>query len=214
MFFFLATRKAVVRICKLAKPANKKQRNVQVKNIYTTLALLFFSPLSSSAMDMSPHKALDWDFIAPSIYDTANLPGASSGLIVYDSKTDSFYAKGPTGSSDWRSFSQGAAYSGNYDLGVCTTSKEVDWSKGNSFTVTLTTGSDCEFTFSHKVSGQSITIWVTNGSTPGEGLTTWPTSKWQGGNVPVMTEGVGALDVCTFTYNGTAVAGSCIQDMQ
>ena len=171
-------------------------------------------PATGFAKTFSPLKQFDWDFVAPSIYDTANLPQAASGLIVYDSKTDSFYAKGPMGSTDWRAFSQGTAYAGNQDLGTCTTAKTVDWAQGNSFTVTLTSGDDCAFTFNNKMSGQTITLWITNGSTPGNGTVTWPTAKWQGGTVPQATAGAGKLDVCTFTYNGSAMAGSCIQDMQ
>lgn len=64
------------------------------------------------------------------------------------------------------------------------------------------------------ISGQTITIWVTNDSASGgTGAATW-TAKWQGGTPPTMTTGASKLDVCTFTFNGVAVAGSCVQDMQ
>jgi hypothetical protein len=189
---------------------------VKIVNLSILAAVLFLPNLGSAKeLALSSLKA-DWDFVAPSIYDTANLPAAASGLIVYDSKTDSFYAKGPMGSGDWRSFSQGTNYGGNIDLGICTDAapKEVNWAQGSSFTVTLTSGDECEFAFQNRMAGQTITIWVTNGAGAGDGTVTWPTAKWQGGNVPVMTVGAGKLDVCTFTYNGTAMAGSCIQDME
>lgn len=185
----------------------------KIKTIAIALAVIF--PVLGYAFGPELSKiAADWDFVAPSIYDTANLPQAASGLIVYDSKTDSFYAKGPAGSNDWRSFSQGASFVGTKDLGTCTTAKTVDWSQGSAFTVTLTDSQTCVFDFDNKISGQTITIWVTNAAGTGDGATTWPAAKWAGGTPPTMTIGPSALDVCTFTFNGTAVAGSCIQDMQ
>jgi hypothetical protein len=171
-------------------------------------------PLFAHAFELKAGKTFEWDFVAPSIYDTANLPQAASGLIVYDSKTDSFYAKGPGGSSDWRAFSQNFAVAGTRDLGTCNTSKVVDWATGAAFKVTLTNGATCVFDFDNVADGQTITIWVTNGASTGTGVVTWPTAKWQGGTPPTMTTGASALDVCTFTANGSTVAGSCVQDMQ
>jgi hypothetical protein len=194
---------------------HKQGCNVKIVNFSLLACALVLPSLGfAKELPMAPIKKFDWDFIAPSIYDTANLPAAASGLIVYDSKTDSFYAKGPMGLNDWRSFSQGTNFNGNVDLGTCVGTKVVDWSQGNSFTVTLTNADTCVFDFDNASGGQSITIWVTNAATTGSGETDWQNGiKWQGGE-PAMTQGAGKLDVCTFTSNGAAVAGSCIQDMQ
>jgi hypothetical protein len=99
-------------------------------------------------------------------------------------------------------------------LTTCTTARTVDWSTGNAFTLSLTSGNTCTLTFSNPTSGQTITIWLTNdAASSGTAAVTWPTMKWKGG-APTMTTGTSKLDVCTVTYNGTSYAGSCLQDMQ
>lgn len=100
-------------------------------------------------------------------------------------------------------------------LSTCTTARTVDWSAGNAFTVTLTSGSACAFTFSNPTSGQTIVLWITNGSAGGTATATWASSpKWPGGTTPTITTGTAALDVCTFTYNGSTYAGNCVQNLQ
>ncbi len=102
----------------------------------------------------------------------------------------------------------------NNALTTCTTARTIDFSTGRSFTLTLTSGNACTLTFSNAVSGQTITLWLTNDSaSSGTATVVWPSMKWKGG-APVMTTGASKLDVCTVTYNGTSYAGSCIQDMQ
>lgn len=104
----------------------------------------------------------------------------------------------------------------NQSLGTCTTSKTVDWSTGNSFTLTLTNGSACAMTFSNAVSGQVITIDYTQpGSGGGTATVSYSTTTdWSGGTVPTMTTGNSATDSCTFKYNGTDYRGSCVQNLQ
>ncbi len=100
-------------------------------------------------------------------------------------------------------------------LSTCTTARTVDWSTGNAFTVTLTSGNACDFTFSNPTSGQTIVMWITNGSAGGTATATWAsTPKWPGGTTPTITTGTAAIDVCTFNYNGSAYAGSCVQNLQ
>ncbi len=100
-------------------------------------------------------------------------------------------------------------------LSTCTTARTVDWSTGNSFTVTLTSGNACAFTFSNPTSGQTIVMWITNGGGGGTATATWSSSpKWSGGTTPTISTGTSALDVCTFTYNGSSYAGSCVQNLQ
>ncbi len=100
----------------------------------------------------------------------------------------------------------------NQALSTCTTARTVDWSTGTSFTLTLTSGNACTLTFSNPASGQSITLWLTNGSAGGTATVVWPTAKWFPAGAPTMTTGSAALDVCTCTFNGTAYACNCLQN--
>lgn len=100
----------------------------------------------------------------------------------------------------------------NQALTTCTTARTVDWSTGNVFTLTLTSGNACTLTFSNQVSGQSIVLWLTNGSAGGTATVVWPTAKWFPAGAPTMTTGTAALDVCTCTYNGTSTACNCLQN--
>lgn len=96
-------------------------------------------------------------------------------------------------------------------LSTCTTARTIDWSTGNVFTLTLTSGNACTLTFSNP-SAKSIVIWLTNGSAGGTATVVWPTAKWFPAGAPVMTTGTAALDVCTCTYNGTSYACNCLQN--
>lgn len=100
----------------------------------------------------------------------------------------------------------------NQALSTCTTARTVDWSTGNSFTLTLTSGNACTLTFSGAASGQHITLWLTNGGSGGTATVVWPTAKWFPAGAPVMTTGTAALDVCTCTYNGTSYGCNCLQN--
>lgn len=102
----------------------------------------------------------------------------------------------------------------NQSGGTCTTSKTIDWSTGNSFTLTLTNGNACAITFSNAVSGQTITIDYTQaGSGGGTATVSYSTTvKWSGATVPTITTGNSATDTCTFKYNGTDYRGSCVQN--
>jgi hypothetical protein len=102
---------------------------------------------------------------------------------------------------------------GTQALGTLTTAGTVNWANGSVFTATLTSGNACTFTFSNKASGQTIVVVLTNGGSGGTATVVWPTVKWAGGSVPVMTTGTAAIDVYTFVYDGTNVYGSAIQSM-
>lgn len=99
---------------------------------------------------------------------------------------------------------------------TCTTSKTIDWSTGNSFTLALTNGDTCALTFSNAASGQTIVIDYTQASSGGgtAALSYSTTVKWGNGTVPTMTTGNSATDTCTYKYNGTDYRGSCVQNMQ
>jgi len=90
---------------------------------------------------------------------------------------------------------------------------EIDWAVGNYFKKTL--GANTTFTFANLPTngGQTITVKLTQDSSTR--TVTWPTLKWEGGTLPVMSTASGAIDVCTFiAFSSTDVYGSCIQDMQ
>lgn len=103
----------------------------------------------------------------------------------------------------------------NQSAGTCTTSKTIDWSTGNSFTLTLTNASACAITFSNAISGQVITIDYTQAASGGGTATVTysTTTKWSAGTTPTMTTGNSATDTCTFKYNGTDYRGSCVQNL-
>lgn len=103
----------------------------------------------------------------------------------------------------------------NQALTTCTTSRTVDWSTGNQFTLLLTNADACAITFSNATSGQVITIDYTQPASTGSATITYSTTvKWALGAVPVMTTGGSSTDSCTFKYNGTDYRGACVQNMQ
>lgn len=104
----------------------------------------------------------------------------------------------------------------NQALTTCTTSRTIDWSTGNSFTLTLTNGDACAISFSNATSGQTINIDLTQPSSSGGTATvTWATTtKWNAGSAPTITTGNSATDSCTIKYNGTDYRGSCVQNFQ
>lgn len=148
------------------------------------------------------------------------------GATAAGSQYQSFQAgSGGTPTVDALHLDQSAAVTGilpvanstvaNQSAGTCTTSKTIDWSTGNSFTLTLTNGNACAVTFSNAVSGQTITIDYTQaGSGGGTATITYSTTvKWAAGTVPTMTTGNSTTDTCTFKYNGTDYRGNCVQNL-
>lgn len=89
---------------------------------------------------------------------------------------------------------------------------DIDWSvlvkRGGVYTKTL--GANTTFTFSNLAVG-TIVVRLTN--TASNYTVDWPTVKWAGGEVPVMSEGA-VSDIFTFVYDGTDVYGSVVQNMQ
>lgn len=93
---------------------------------------------------------------------------------------------------------------------TCNTSRTIDWTTGNSFTLLLTNGATCAITFSGAVSGQTITIDYSQPASTGSALVSYSTTvKWPGAAVPVMSTGGSATDSCTYKYNGTDYRGVC-----
>jgi hypothetical protein len=98
----------------------------------------------------------------------------------------------------------------NYNEKINTTSgcgtKNIDWSTGNIFEVTMT--GTVTFTFSSLVAGKSITLLlIQDGS--GSHIISWPTIKWSGGSAPTLTTTGSAIDVITLFVgsDGTTIYG-------
>lgn len=79
----------------------------------------------------------------------------------------------------------------------------IDWATGTSFSKTLS--ANTTFTFANTVSGQAITVAVTN--TASNYTVTWPTVKWPNDLVPAQSIGA-KTDVYTFKNIGGVIYGS------
>lgn len=98
-------------------------------------------------------------------------------------------------------------------LGTCTTSKSVDWSLSNSYTVTLTDGNSCVLSFASPSSGENIILDIMNGASLGTGSIIFPSgTKWYPAGHPTSTKGSNALDSCTCKYNGSYYSCNCLQN--
>ena len=87
---------------------------------------------------------------------------------------------------------------------VAVAAASIDWAAGSSFSKTLS--ANTPFTFANTVSGQSITVAVTN--TASNYAVTWPGGiKWPGDLVPTQSTGV-QTDVYTFKNIGGVIYGS------
>jgi hypothetical protein len=85
----------------------------------------------------------------------------------------------------------------------------IDWAEGSSFSKTLS--ANTTFTFANTVSGQSITVAVTN--TASNYAVTWPGGiKWPGGLAPTQSTGV-QTDVYTFKNIGGVFYGTVEQGL-
>lgn len=84
--------------------------------------------------------------------------------------------------------------------------KDIDWSTGNIFEVTMS--GSVTFTFSQLVAGKSVTLVLIQDGY-GSHIATWPSMKWPGGNSPTLTTTGSAVDVVTLFVrsNGTTVYG-------
>ncbi|HSG60840.1 MAG TPA: hypothetical protein VLA24_05325, partial [Pseudomonadales bacterium] len=86
---------------------------------------------------------------------------------------------------------------------VAIAASAIDWATGTSFSKTLS--ANTTFTFANTVSGQAITVAVTN--TASNYTVTWPTVKWPNDLVPAQSIGA-KTDVYTFKNIGGVIYGS------
>lgn len=92
-----------------------------------------------------------------------------------------------------------------YDAGNSGTSKEIDFANGQNQKLTLT-GSPT-LTFANPVAGMVAKIRIVVGGT-GSYTITWPTIKWVGGLAPTFSTAVGAIDIVSLYYTGSAYHGT------
>jgi len=93
----------------------------------------------------------------------------------------------------------------------------IDWSKGNSFDLTLTSATAATVSFSNAVDGQVITIAIHQPASGTATTVSWSgvsTIKWSGGTAPTQTATLSKTDVYTIYYNATAGSyyGSYVQN--
>lgn len=83
----------------------------------------------------------------------------------------------------------------------------IDWSLSDVHTKTLSANTN--FTFANAVTGQTITVLITN--TAGNFTINWPTVSWAGNATPVQTIGV-KTDIYSFKKIGSVIYGVAVQN--
>lgn len=86
----------------------------------------------------------------------------------------------------------------------------ITWNATNSFNAALTlsnTGATLNIT--NPVEGGVYTIVITQGTGGSRTITTWPTTtRWPGGTAPILSTGVGAVDIISLTRRGAIYYGA------
>jgi hypothetical protein len=78
----------------------------------------------------------------------------------------------------------------------------IDWDNSNNQTLSLTSNIT-SLTLSNPIAGASYSLAITQAGT-GSYTITWPASvKWPGGFAPILSTGVGEIDVISLFYDGT-----------
>ena len=93
----------------------------------------------------------------------------------------------------------------------------IDWSKGNSFDLTLTSATAASMAFTNAQDGQVITIAIHQPASGTPTTVSWSGITgilWAGGTAPTQTATLSKTDVYTFYYNATAAKyyGSYVQN--
>ena len=80
----------------------------------------------------------------------------------------------------------------------------IDWSKGNTQFVTLT--SNCSITFTNGLTGRKYVLVLKQDAT-GTRIPSWPGSvRFPGGVTPILTSAANKTDYIAFMYNDIAVS--------
>ena len=150
-------------------------------------------------------------------FGTISGPTVTAKYGIYQAGTENNYFAGAF------TMSSTAKAATNQNLTPATTtvtsgsSITIDWSKGNSFDLTLTSATAATISFSNAVDGQVITIAIHQPASGTATTVSWSgvsTIKWSGGTAPTQTATLSKTDVYTIYYNATAGAyyGSYVQN--
>ena len=102
---------------------------------------------------------------------------------------------------------------GQFDLGLVdngnsTAAATINWNSGQVQKITLT-AAPVALTLSNPIAGSQYTVLFIQDGT-GSRTVTWPaTVKWPAGTPPTLTTAAGAVDMCTFRWDGTNYRASC-----
>lgn len=89
-------------------------------------------------------------------------------------------------------------------IGSSGSTKTIDWTAGMMQTITMS--ANCTFTFTAPTFVTRLELTIVQDSTPR--TITWPAAvQWIGGAAPTLSAGSGAVDIITFSYNGTNYRG-------
>jgi hypothetical protein len=95
-------------------------------------------------------------------------------------------------------------FNGEVDNGNSGTSKNIDWTAGQKQKITMT--GSATFTFTPPTGPCNLLLKLTQGGS-GSYTVTWPTMKWAGG-APTLSTTVGAVDIVSIYYDGSAYWGA------
>jgi hypothetical protein len=104
-------------------------------------------------------------------------------------------------------------YAGQPNLGLvadgnCGAAQTINFNLSVIHTSTLSAAS-CTYTFTNPIAGSTYRLVVAQDGTGGR-IVVWPgTVTWFGGVAPVLSTTPNAIDVCSFTWNGSVYLSSC-----
>ena len=94
-----------------------------------------------------------------------------------------------------------------HSIGTSIASQTVDWDNGNNQSMTLGVATTT-LTLSNPIAGANYSIKIIQDAVTGSRTVTWPANiKWPGGFTPILSTGVGEIDVISLTYDGTDYYG-------
>jgi len=144
-------------------------------------------------------------------------PSATTKYGIYQNGTDTNYFGGAFTMSSAGKQATNQNLTPNTTTVTSGSAVTIDWSKGNSFDLTLTSATAATVSFSNAVDGQVITIAIHQPASGTATTVSWSgvsTIKWSGGTAPTQTATLSKTDVYTIYYNATAGAyyGSYVQN--
>jgi hypothetical protein len=105
----------------------------------------------------------------------------------------------------------GQAASKFHDNGNSASDFDISWDNGNNQEINLVTNID-SLTLSNGIAGANYSLKLVQGGSGGYTIT-WPASvKWAGGTGPVLSTGIGDVDIVTLLNDGTNYYGAAAYD--